>query len=86
MVRAHLSLRHCSGYKEGLILVLSRDILLHPPVQKLAGSLVVELGDHGIEQVYEVGPAPGALGSGLYATIPHAGYRQHSSVRHFPLL
>ncbi len=38
---------------------------LHPPVQKLAGLLVVELGDHLVEEVYEVSAGPGAGGAKL---------------------
>jgi len=44
--------------------------LLHPPVQKLACFLVVELGDHGVDEVYEVCPAPGAPG----AQLTYAGF------------
>ena len=40
--------------------------MLHPSVHELACFLVVELGDHGVEQVYEVGAAPGALGAQLF--------------------
>jgi hypothetical protein len=39
---------------------------LHPPVQKFPCFLVVELGDHGVEQVYEVDAAPGAPGAQLF--------------------
>jgi len=61
MVRAHLSQRRCSGYKVGLISRLSRELLLHPPVQKLARFLMAEPGDHGIKRFHEVGAAPKAI-------------------------
>jgi len=37
--------------------------LLHPPVQELPGLLVVEPGDHLVEEVHEVGAGPGAGGA-----------------------
>ncbi len=45
---------------------LALEGLLHPAVQKLPRFLVVKLGDHGVEQVNEVGAAPGALGAQLF--------------------
>jgi len=45
---------------------LPHECLLHPSIQELACFLVVELGDHGVEEVYEVGAAPGAPGAQLF--------------------
>ena len=47
-------------YNTTQIMGLTLEGLLHPPVQELAGLLVVELGDHLVEEVYEVGAGPGA--------------------------